>query len=296
MAQFRLLKAIDSPMSLPMSQGSSPKSTGLSSFLSSEQLVPISTQASLNRRSQSGQFLTKKEKFTSPLARKRLEKGIELFNKLFPQPVVKVVVTPAAPEEGSKLIRSLARPMKKSILLKRSSLKPGDSQDVMSQIRKIILAKEKEPLFPLEQISDVERLYAETKDRTKRRLKRSQPATQPSSPIQSHSPSIDPSTPSCPGSPVRVKTRPLGPKVVNPQKVRYPCARALVVDLPLLPFSQHSSYNQEKDFVRRHFRQMRDDSRNIELEKALFSRNKRLDTKIPLKEATKLRHKYSQSS
>lgn len=294
MAQFRLLKAIDSPMWLPMSQGSSPQSTGLSSFLSSEQLVP--TQASANRRSQSGQFLTKKEKFTSPPARRRLEKGIELFNKLFPQAVAKVVVTPAAPEEGSKLIRSLARPMKKSILLKRSSLKPGDSQDVMSQIRKIILAKEKEQLFPQDQMSDVERLYADTKDRTRRRLKRSQPATQPSSPIQSRSPSINPSTPSCPGSPVRVKTRQLGPKLVSPQKVKYPCARALVVDLPLLPFSQHSSYNQEKDFVRRHFRQMRDDSKDIELEKALFTRNKRLDTKIPLKEATKLRHRYCPSS
>ena len=163
----------------------------------------------------------------------------------------------------------------------------------MSQIRKIILTKQKEALFPPEQASDVERLEAVTKGRS-RKLKHFQPATQPTSPVQSCSPSLSP-TPTSPRSPARAKTRPTS-LLIQPKRVKQVYTRSLVVDLPLLPFSQHCSYNQEKDFVRTHFRELREDGKESELEEALLARNKRLDTKMTVSDRKKQRLKDCRSS
>lgn len=287
---------MESPRVWPRSPGNSPKSTRLSSFMSSEELLRLSAHTVQHRRSLSRQFLAKKEESVSPRAGGRLERGMKLLYELFPKQEVKVVVTPAESMEGSKLLRSLARPMKKSILLKRDShIKPGEKEDVMSQLRRIINRRQQEVLFPPDQLSDVERLHAETKGRS-RRLKRLQPATQPTSPIESRSPSVSPSLPASPRSPAKVTTRPPVPLRVLPKRANPTCVRSLVVDLPQLPFSQHCAYNQEKDFVRTHFRVLREDTKDMELERTLLAKNKRLDSKVIVKSMKKLRLKDCRST
>lgn len=259
----------------PLSQGSTPKSALLTTSLTSTELskTPLRTTHS---------SLLHTRKFTSVDDSGRLDKGMKLLYQLFPRPVPKIVLS-----QESSLTRNLIRPMKKSLLLHRVSVKVDEKDGVLAQIRRIFQAQQKEALFPQEVVSDVERLDAESKARI-RRLKPRQTVTQPNSPLRPSSPVEVPGTRTESGHvqvrEVRRRTQPLGlpPRPTNRTKLTLP--RSLIVDLPQLPFSQHSSYNHETDFVRRHFLALREDT---VIESSQLTKSKRLDTKLKVKNRLK---------
>ena len=173
---------------------------------------------------------------------------------------------------------NLLTPVRMSLRIKRSSLRPGETGDVMAHIRHVFRGKSKEETHPVNSLSDIERLYLESKIRTRGRRRRNaqgvmQVRTAAASPEDS---CTSPASP----TPLMAQTASHTPQPILRchAKLRAHRPKTLLVDLPVLPFSQHKTYNDEPDFIPRHLFSLNDHSiKDDEARRVLVARNLRLN-------------------
>lgn len=178
-----------------------------------------------------------------------LSKGLKLLYALFPDRKRDgIFETPQSAQQGSKVVQNLLTPVKISYLQVRRKTKCGESADILTQLKRLFGKAEEIAPATGKQLSDVEKLSLEEKVKRRKLVHRKA--------IQSV-PCVSPAATDICVSPVPAsiavsKPVPKRPAAQQRQLVVPSQSKTIVVNLPLLPFSQHKTYNDEANFTRNH--------------------------------------------
>lgn len=188
-----------------------------------------------------------------------LSKGLKLLYDLFPyQKRDGQLETPHGAQADSKVAQSLLTPVRISYLQERRKTKCGESANVLAQLKRLF-GRVEEAVVPAAEkgLSDVERLSLEEKVRRRRlefrKAAQSVPCLSPAA--------TDVCTSPPPASNEAIKLTPKRPAIhLRSQLVPANQTETIVVNLPMLPFSQHKTYNDEANFTRNHLYKLTSDS------------------------------------
>lgn len=188
-----------------------------------------------------------------------LAKGLKLLYDLFPyQKRDGQLTIPHETQADSKVAQSLLTPVRISYMQERRKTKCGESANVLSQLKRLF-GRVEEAVVPVAEkgLSDIEKLSLEAKVRRRRleyrKAAQSVPCLSPAA--------TDVCTSPPPASNEAIKLTSKRPAVqLRPHLVPSNQIEMIVVNLPMLPFSQHKTYNDEANFTRNHLHKLTSDS------------------------------------
>ena len=188
-----------------------------------------------------------------------LAKGLKLLYDLFPyQKRDGQLETPHETQPDSKVAQSLLTPVRISYLQERRKTKCGESANVLAQLKRLF-GRVEGVVVPVAEkgLSDVEKLSLEAKVRRRRLEFRKAAQSVPClSPV-----ATDVCTSPPPASNEVIKLTPKRPAIqLRSKLVPTNQTETIVVNLPMLPFSQHKTYNDEVNFTRNHLHKLTSDS------------------------------------
>lgn len=199
-----------------------------------------------------------------------LSKGLKLLYDLFPDTKRDgQFETPQSTQQGSKVTQNLLTPVRLSYLQVRRKTKCGESADILAQLKRLFGKPEEIAPADDKGLSDVEKLSLEAKVKRRKLVRRKAIQSVPCvSPV-----ATDMCVSPVPESTAVSKPVPKRPATQHKHLVVPSQSKTIVVNLPLLPFSQHKTYNDEANFTRNHLYKLALDTlpSDPELDRLYFS-------------------------